>query len=251
MKLAGRWMVPALLSSMLGACAEGPVRRVVPLVAENGLPAASTRRAGAEVQLDISRLEGMKPGRRLFGWARGGGAWSPVAELVAGPNRLTGPAWDSVEELMVTDEGVTLGATPAPLVVFRGPVGEPLRFAGFGGPTFEELGKATVSAVLEGTTLTAHVAQLPSLSGAAYYAVWLVGTAESGEAPELTFLGRLGADDSQLAGEELLAAHEELRITIELENGTDTQGSVVMRGAVLNLTVSPATTVEAPKSHQH
>lgn len=251
MTLAGRCAL-VLVPCFVLACSEGPVRRTVPLVAEDGLPVALSVVVGDSARLEISRLEALKTGHSLYAWARSGSAWTGVGEVSVGVTTFTGPAWASVEELLVTVEGETVASTPSAAVVFRGRLGEPLAFGGPGGPSLQALGKATVKAEISDLTMTTHLEGLPVLGAGAYYGVWVGGAPMPdmpGMEPEKTYLGRLGADDSELTGDELLAAHEQVQLTIELEDGVDTQGSVVMRGKMLgNPGAAPA--AEAP-THQH
>lgn len=236
-------LLRVVVLSTLVSCAEGPVRRVVPLVAEDGLPLALTTLTGASMQLNVSRLEALQAEHRLYAWTRGAAGWAKVNEVALGANTLTGPAWASVEELIISEESGPLGTAPA-RVLFRGPLGTSLPFAG---ADFDALQHATLEAVLEDFTLTMHVKSLPALMPGAFYGVWLIG---AGEAPELTLLGALAGDDTELIGDELLGAHHEVLLTLELEDGPETMGSPLMRGLVLDPHAS--TTVAAPElTHQH
>lgn len=235
--------VAALLAALAAGCAEAPVRRVVTLAAEDGLPTGSTALVGSTLRLELAGLEPLAPGRRLFAWASSGGAWAPLGEVALGASKLTGPAWETVDELMVTDEGAALGARPTPLVMFRGRVGGPLPFEGQSGPTFAGLEQAAVTLVLEDYTLTARAeAPPPSLTSGAYYGVWLL----TGE--DATFLGRFDGSETRLTAEVLLADHLEAALTLELENGVDARGPVVLRGKVLTPIILGAAPAEA---HSH
>lgn len=241
-------VLPALLSALACCGPESPVRRVVTLKAEDGLPTASTALIGSSLRVELHRLEALEPGRRYFLWARLGDAWTPAGELTSNSTLLMGQPWEQVEELLVSDEGDVLASAPAPLVLFRGPVGGALEF---NGPSLAELKAARLTTILENHQLTPQVQSLPELSGAMYYGVWLHGAAAHDEEPERTFLGWLNDYGGALTSEELLALHAEVVITLELEHGVTEEGSVLFRGLVLDPTATPAATTEAPASHQH
>lgn len=233
----------ALLAALAIACAEAPVRRVVRLAAEDGVPTGSTALVGSTLRVELAGLEPLQPGRRLFAWAASSGVWTPLQEVSLGATRLTGPDWESVDELMVTDEGAALGPRPAAMVMFRGRVVGPLPFEGLSGPTFAALQKSDVTLVLENYTLTAaSAAPPPSLTSGAFYGVWLLGAGGS------TFLGRFDGDETRLTSEVLLADHLEAALTLELENGAETPGPVVLRGKVLTPVILGAA---PPETHSH
>ncbi len=223
------------------SCLEAPVLRVVPLTFNRQLPSVNTVLVGDGLRVSVRSLEPLQEGA-LFAWVRTGqgltalGALPEETTLFAVRDALT------LEEVLVTHELTTTPSSPSPSLLFRGRPGEALALGGPGGPSVEALEAALVTAELENQQLKLSSTALPFVGSGFHYAVWV--RHEAGEPMRLGKLGSSGVDTFESSA--LLAAYDEVLLTLELDAGEETAGTELMSGHTL-----PASALVSEKKEVH
>lgn len=236
-----RLLLPTLLTA--AACAEAPVARVVPLSFDGRLPTLETVVGDTGLRLALRGLEPATEGA-LVAWGRSSAGLSSLGPLTGELTTLAVTEPLALEEVLVTHELVAAPTAPSAELLFRGLAGEALALGGVGGPTAATLQAAQVSAHLEDRHLELESTGLPWLGGGLHYALWVRHEGEAAVA-----LGRVdSAGAAALEGEGLLAAFDEVLLTLELDAGPESPGAELMTGHVLGDDV----VTEAPQqAHDH
>ncbi|MBS1150124.1 MAG: hypothetical protein H6Q89_1822 [Myxococcaceae bacterium] len=230
-----RCRLPALaLLTLFAGCAEPPVLRSVQLLRLDQVPTAESVLLGNRLRLVVRQLEPVRIGA-LFAWGRSNQGWRPLGPLEPGETStftVADPA--GIEEVFVTREAAGLATSPSVEVIFRGRPGELLALGGIGGPSRESLAHTQVHAQLENQRLTLHSTDLPFVGAGLHYAVWM-----RSQDPQPLRVGKLGSSGmDEFETGELLAAWDEVILTLELDAGDEAAGTVLMKGFTLSETAA-------------
>lgn len=220
----------------IAGCGEH-IDRMVALRFRPGVPSADSFVVGDSLRIRVTHMEPFGEGKQLVAWARAKGKAVRLGAVALGEpamfvGRALGLNWAEVDELLLTQEGPAQGPTaPSATVHFHGAPGGPFESA----LVEAALAPVVVTAEIADRTLRVEHGELPFPGVGRYYGVWVLRESDHDRPAERVFLGALSlAGPDSFEGDESLAAHREVVITVELESGVDAPAlaSVVFRGAI-------------------